>query len=155
MVSKEFLIDKYEMKPHPEGGFYKEIQRGESTIDLNFGTRNLHTSIYFLIDGDNFSAFHKIRSDEYWFFHLGSAIDIHVIDEMGLYQVHRLGEEDNFQLLIKSNCWFAAELVDKSSFALVSCVVVPGFDFADFELASKDIIEIFPQHAAILSRLIR
>lgn len=155
MITKEFLIQKYNMMPHPEGGYFKEIVRSDSKIDTQFGSRNLHTSIYFLIEGDNFSAFHRIKSDEYWFFHQGSDISIHVIDNNGNYQLLELGSEKDYQVLIKANCWFAAELQNSKSFALVSCVVAPGFDFADFELATLDLIQLFPLHEKILSRMIR
>jgi len=80
-----------------------------------------------------------------------------VIDEDGKICSHLLGNnlvnDEEFQIIIKKNSWFAAEVVDKKSFALIGCTVSPGFDFSDFELANrKELINNFPEHQEIIKR---
>ena len=104
------------------------------------GARLVSTAIYFLLEGDNFSAFHRLRSDELWHFHAGSTITVHVIDPDGSYSEIHLGGDPEagevFQAVVKANCWFASQVRGPNSFALAGCTVSPGFDFADFELGS-------------------
>jgi len=133
------LIQQLHLQPHPEGGWYAETYRSEQT--LNDGKRNLLTSIYFLLTSENVSRFHRIKSDELWYFHEGSAVSVHTLDENG-HTIHQLGT--NFEkgeqpyLLVKAHTIFGSSLDTPNSYALVSCVVAPGFDFADFELFSKE-----------------
>lgn len=157
----ETLIKKFGLIKHPEGGFFSEVYRSEEIIEKSAlpgrydSGRNFGTSIYFLIDGKNVSNFHRIKSDEFWYFHLGSAIELHLIFPDGKYEKKLLGT--NFSdgevpsLLLPKNCWFGAKLVDKTSYGFVSCAVFPGFDFSDFELAKrKSLLEQFPQHKDII-----
>ena len=74
----EDIIKTLHLIPHPEGGFYKETYRSLETI--NSGKRQLMTSIYFLLTSENVSKFHRIKSDELWFFHAGSPLIVHVLD---------------------------------------------------------------------------
>ena len=67
--------------------------------------------------------------------------------------VNNISNGEIFQTVIKQNHWFAAELADKNSFCLVGCVVSPGFDFSDFELAKRDeLINMYPQHKDLIIR---
>ena len=160
----KYYIDKIQLVPHPEGGYYKEIYRAGEMIlaeDLtgNFkGNRNISTSIYFLLQRNDFSAFHRLKSDELWHFYDGSTIRISIIDEDEKFSEIFLGkniaEGEKFQAVIKKNCWFAAELADKSSFALVGCTVSPGFDFQDFEIADcEELIKKYPHYKDKIKRL--
>lgn len=162
----KYYIEKLQLQPHPEGGYFKEVYRsGEmilaESLSGNFiGNRNISTSIYFLLQRKDFSAFHKIKSDEIWHFYDGAAVKITVIDESGKLEEIFLGknsfESERFQAVVKKNCWFAAELIDKNSFALVGCTVAPGFDFQDFEMADcKDLINRYPNHESIIKKLCR
>ena len=72
------LIEKLALLPHPEGGYYKETYRSSETID---GEQALMTSILFLLTSDSPSHFHRIQSDEHWYFHEGSPLTVHVIGE--------------------------------------------------------------------------
>ena len=157
-------IEKLQLKPHPEGGYYKEIYRaGEIILPENLpmrykSSRNFSTSIYFLLEGNQVSNFHRLRSDEQWHFYDGSSIDVYVIDENGNLNKILLGrniEKGDFcKTVIKHNSWFAAELTDKTSFALIGCTVAPGFDFNDFELGKRDeLIKTFPQFRELIYRL--
>ncbi len=149
-------IEKLQLIPHPEGGYYKEIYRaGEMILQEHLpkrykSARNFSTSIYFLLEGNQVSNFHKLKSDEQWHFYDGSSIVIYVIDERGNLNKILLGRNidkgESLQEVIKQNSWFAADLVDKTSFALIGCTVAPGFDFSDFELGKRDeLINTFPQ----------
>lgn len=162
----KYYIDKLQLLPHPEGGYYREIYRaGEILLAEHLhgkytGNRNIATSIYFLLNEKDFSAFHRIKSDELWHFYDGAAVKISVIDEQGkLFEIHlgnNIAGGEVFQAVIKKNCWFASELMDKTSFALVGCTVAPGFDFQDFEMAKCDeLIKQYPQYKDTIKRLCR
>lgn len=158
------IISILDLKPHPEGGFFKETYRskGEFKIDRldqgYEGKRNYSTCIYFLLTSDNFSAFHRIKQDEIWHFYDGSPIKLHVISESGGYAVHKIGVDLNKgevpQFVVPGGNWFAAEVVDHNAYALVGCTVSPGFNFEDFELKSRDDLSLlFPDKKELISRL--
>ncbi len=162
----EKIVQKLDMKPHPEGGFFKETYRSKGVVPKEalsdeFGAqRNFCTAIYFLLTADNFSAFHRIKQDEIWHFYEGNAIDIHVIDVHGVYEKHVVGMDiDNGefpQLVVPAGAWFASGLSKQNGYALVGCTVAPGFDFADFELAErKDLIQQFPKHKDVITKFTR
>ncbi|MGA9269892.1 MAG: cupin domain-containing protein [Lutimonas sp.] len=160
------IIEKLELEPHPEGGYFKETYRSsgeieEKTLGPDFkGKRNFSTCIYFLLTSNDFSAFHRIKQDEIWHFYDGSPIRLHVIAPSGEYSKHRIGRElalgETPQLVVPAGCWFAAEVVNESAFSLVGCTVSPGFDFRDFEMGSRpELISLFPEHEKIISKLTR
>lgn len=166
MLTHQNIISDLELQKHPEGGYYKEVYRSEGIISKNSwgddfeGNRNYCTSIYFLLTGEEFSAFHKIKSDELWYFHAGSAIEIFIINLNSELRTLKLGQNfekgEQFQGFVPANCWFASRVIDKESYALVSCSVSPGFDFADFELGKRDeLVKQFPQHQQIITDLTR
>lgn len=158
------IIKHYNLQPHPEGGFYKEVYRSKESIAANAlperftGDRNFSTAIYFLLEQGNFSAFHKIKSDECWHFYAGGCLEIFMIDETGNLDTIKLGSnflnKENFQFVVPANCWFASTPAAGVSFAFVGCTVSPAFDFADFELAKRDeLIKLYPQHKSIITKL--
>ena len=165
MKSKEYWIENLELLPHPEGGYYKETYRSELNINLENlnpqwkGERSLCTGIYFLLERENFSAFHRIKSDELWHFYAGDPITIHMIDNEGKYSSqdvgNRIDQGEVLQFLVPANSWFASEVKGNKSFALVGCTVSFGFDFNDFEMADESLMKEFPEHKEVLSRLIR
>lgn len=149
------IVDQLNLKPHPEGGFYAETYRSEETIPNK--DRQLMTAIYFLLTSDNVSRFHRIKSDELWFFHAGSPLIVHTLDENG-HTEHKVGinasNGESPQLLVKKNTIFGSSVMEEKGYSLVSCVVSPGFDFKDFELFTKeDLLPLFQEHEAIISRL--
>jgi predicted cupin superfamily sugar epimerase len=123
------------------------------------GNRSFSTAIYFLLPFGNFSAFHRIKSDEVWHFYEGGVLHIHVIHPNGDYECLKLGSNMNngesYQLVVPANAWFASEPVgDPGSFVLVGCTVAPGFDFSDFELAEEAALtNEFPKHKELIRRL--
>ncbi|MBZ0180220.1 MAG: cupin domain-containing protein [Melioribacteraceae bacterium] len=163
MYSYNDFVEKLNLEKHPEGGFFKEVYRSDETIKKDHlpnrfnGGRNFLTSIYYLLQGDQISKLHRIKSDEIWHHHYGSNIIIHTIDENGNIVSHKLGT-DNLdvcipQVIVKRGLWFCAEVEDKNSFALCGCTVSPGFDFKDFELGDFDkLCKIFPQHKSFITK---
>jgi len=161
MQDAVFWINKLGLKAHPEGGFYNETYRsGEkistSALPPRFSSdHSFGTAIYFLLRSEDISAFHRIKSDELWFFHAGSPVEVFFLTENGV-EVHLLGntEEASFQLLVPANAWFGAKVIDANSFTLVSCTVSPGFEFEDFELAKRhDLFLEFPDQEELIRRL--
>jgi predicted cupin superfamily sugar epimerase len=129
--------------PHPEGGHYRETYRAASTITPPGGDapRSLATAIYFLLQGDEVSALHRLRADELWHFHAGSRLRVVELTPDGALREHRLGLDveagEQPRVAIPAGSWFGAQVADRTGFTLVSCTVAPGFDFADFELGER------------------
>ncbi len=144
------IIAKLNMIQHPEGGFYRETYRGAEQIPTEDGRqRSTGTAIYYLLKDADKSHFHRLKSDEIWFFHQGTALEVLQITADGKIDIQTLGNGLNdgqvLQLVIPANTWFAARVKNEKGFALVSCVVAPGFDFADFELGDKsELKRLFP-----------
>lgn len=128
-----------ELEPHPEGGWYAETYRHPATTETPGGTRSLGTAIHFLLLPGESSAWHRVASDELWFHHRGGPLRLWLGDDgdvPGTPVELLLGPDvtagERPQLLVPAGHWQAARPVDEA--VLVSCVVVPGFDFADFTL---------------------
>jgi uncharacterized protein len=163
-MTAQYYIEHLELQPHPEGGFYKETYRSKGKIAADCLPRDIErdrsysTAIYFLLQQGDFSAFHRIRSDECWHFYDGGTVLVHVLHQSGEYSCTRVGknihEGEVFQYLVPAGAWFASE--PASFFSLVGCTVAPGFDFADFEMAKKnELVKQFPQHENLIARLCR
>jgi predicted cupin superfamily sugar epimerase len=149
MNAKE-LIEKLSLKKHPEGGYYKETYRSsESLLLSNDKNRNLCTAIFFLLENDDKSHFHRIQSDELWFFHQGQPLEIVSIQHNRIQPIllgNDLSQNELPQAIIPANTWFASKVQRGSGYSLVSCTVSPGFDFADFEMAKReDLMRQYPQ----------
>jgi predicted cupin superfamily sugar epimerase len=125
------LAEKLDLQPHPEGGWYRETFRSATTItpDGYDGPRAAATAILFLLGPDESSAWHVVRSDELWFWHSGGPLSLRV----GRDAEPVLLGPDNPQALVPAGVWQSAEPAG-AEHVLVSCVVSPGFDFADFRL---------------------
>lgn len=160
------IVAKLDMKPHPEGGFYKETYRSDGVIPKDTlghrfsGARNYCTGIYFLLTSENFSAFHRIQQDEMWHFYGGSSLYVHVINANGVYTRHIVGmnldEGEIPQLVVPADCWFASSVKEKDNYSFVGCTVSPGFDFEDFELAERSkLIQEFPAHKETINKYTR
>jgi predicted cupin superfamily sugar epimerase len=165
-MTPEYFIKHLQLQPHPEGGFFNETYRSKGIIASQClpseftGNRHYSTAIYFLLQQGDFSAFHRIKSDECWHFYEGGTLLIHIIDEKGNYSCLHLGknihEGEVFQFVIPAGSWFASEPSAESEFSLVGCTVAPGFDFADFEMANaRTLLKLYPQHQSLIQRLCR
>lgn len=160
------LIETLRLQPHPEGGFFREVYRSAGIIPAQSlsvdygGARSISTSIYFLLPGDTFSAFHRLRSDEVWHFYLGDPITLHLIHPDGRHEKILVGpdveHDEQLQVVIPAGAWFAARVEKPEGWALIGCTVAPGFDFADFELADRStLVARFPEHATMITSFTR
>lgn len=136
-------IARLDLERHPEGGWYRQIHRsslelsGEALAASHGGPRSALTVIYYLLEHPDVSRLHRLASDETWHFHAGRPLRIVAFDESGSAETTVLGPggAHAFVAAIPAGRVFGAELLD-GGWALVSCVVAPGFEFEDFELVS-------------------
>jgi uncharacterized protein len=136
------LIDRLQLQPHPEGGFYRETWRSDlclprQVLPENYtGDRSAGTAILFLLPTGHFSRWHRVRSAELWFHQAGDPLELVIAETLdGATQIINLGRDYTFQAVVPGDRWQKARpLLGEAGYALVACVVVPGFDFADFEL---------------------
>lgn len=160
------LIQQYNLEPHPEGGWYCQTYKSDEQITAKSlpqrfgGNRAFSTAIYFLLEQGNFSAFHRIKSDECWHFYAGGPLHIYIIHQSGELEKISLGNDiergQTFQYVVPANCWFGSRPAPGSNYCFVGCTVSPGFEFDDLELAdSNSLLNVYPQHKAIIKELCR
>ncbi len=153
MYTGKYFIEKFGMKEHPEGGYYKEYLKSEEILENG---KRLWSSTYFLFKDRDVSCFHRLKSDEIWYYHSGSPLTVYIIQngelervKMGL-DVER-GEQP--QVLLPAGSIFGATM-DGTGYTLMSCMVSPGFTFEDFELIDREqLLKEYPQHELIIKRL--
>ncbi len=163
MQNADYWIQRLNLQKHREGGYF--IRKYQSPIILveDFlpkeysGARYCSTAIYFLLPGSEVSVFHRLLSDEIWFFHAGSSATIHLIDSDGYFLTKKIGlnleENEDPMVHIPANSWFAAEVNNPDEYTLVSCTVSPGFEYSDFELAKRiDLLKSYPNYTEIIQR---
>ncbi len=163
-----FWIRHLKLSQHIEGGYFSEVYKSQDILQSSqlpekftiASTRHCCTHIYFLLEKGQFSALHRIKSDELWHFYDGDPIIIYEIDLNGEMAKHVLGDDPSLGqqhfTAVKAGNWFGAALDDKSEFALVGCTVSPGFDYADFEMANREQLRTeFPQHRSLVDALTR
>lgn len=159
-----YYIEKLGLESHVEGGAFKEVYRSQLVIPGNVlpqqfhGDRHAGTMIYFLLKHGQFSAFHRIASDEGWHFYDGAPLTVYEIRPDGMLHTHHLGRnleaEENFYCTIKAGSWFGSRCNVPGGFSLVGCTVAPGFDFADFELGDREVLSAaFPEHRELIASL--
>ena len=159
-----YWIETLHLTKHIEGGSFKEVYRSpltaaHSTLPTSFITdKNFCTSIYFLLEKDQYSAFHRIKSDELWHFYYGDPLIVYEIDGSGNLIEHKLGNNpdngESFQCTIKAGNWFGSRVASGGEYSLAGCTVSPGFDFADLELAKRDALtKKYPQYSSLIIEL--
>jgi len=160
----EYWINHLGLTPHPEGGYFRETYRSPEML-LPAGlparyssVRVCSTAIYFLLKSGQVSKFHRLQSDEIWFYHAGIALTVYLIETDGtLCQIllgTALDKGEQPQVRIKHGVWFGANVNQENAYTLVSCTVAPGFDFDDFELATQgQLLSDYPQHKEIIEML--
>jgi len=131
MTSRPALAEQLDLQPHPEGGWYRETFRSPTMITPSGydGPRPAATAILFLLNPGETSAGHVVKSDELWFWHAGGPLSLWV----GRDTEPVVLSPANPQVLVPAGVWQAAAPAG-AEHVLVSCVVSPGFDFADFRL---------------------
>jgi uncharacterized protein len=130
------IIARLELKPHPEGGHFRETFRDPRTDAQG---RSASTAIYFLLARGERSHWHRIDAVEIWHYYAGHALTLQIADDNGRRAI-KLGPDlaagEVPQAIVSAHAWQAAE--STGDWTLVGCTVAPGFDFAKFELAEPD-----------------
>lgn len=143
MTSRPTLAEQLDLRPHAEGGWFRETWRSPVSFspDGYDGPRSAATAIYYLLNPGEESRWHVVRSDELWFWHGGGPLELRLGgtgDEPTAAGAVVLGAEVDSgrqpQVHIPGGVWQTARPLDESP-VLVSCVVAPGFDYADFRLS--------------------
>lgn len=165
MPTAEEYAELLNLRTHPEGGRFVESYRSTEEINRKknngeAGKRSLWTSIHYLLTKGEVSHFHKLKSEELWYHHDGGSLNIHMIYPDGTYEVGKLGKKlrsgEQQQILVPAGVIFGASLEENTDFALMGCMVAPGFDYADFTLMERaDLLAIFPKYEDIIKKLTR
>ncbi|MDM7859082.1 cupin domain-containing protein [Alteromonas sp. ASW11-36] len=148
------LIEKLNLKPHPEGGYYGEVYRSQQNVasPAHQQQRSAVTHIYFLLLKGQRSRFHQVQHDEIWNFYAGAPLKLlHIESDLALSspantttQAVTIGKSDSYVHVIPAKHWQAAE--SSGEYSLVGCSVAPGFDFADFRFMSTTQVGWIEQH---------
>ena len=130
------IIRLLNLKPHPEGGHYRQTFRDTRMID---SSRAASTAIYFLLARGERSHWHRVDAVEVWHYYAGAALELEIADEKGRRERVTLGCDlaagERPQAIVPAHAWQAARSL--GDWTLVGCTVAPGFEFAAFELAPK------------------
>jgi uncharacterized protein len=130
------VIRLLELKPHPEGGHFRETFRDAQRVE---GGRAASTAIYFLLARGERSHWHRVDAAEVWHWHAGAPLLLEVAQDGGQREHATLGWDfaagERPQAIVPAHAWQAAQSL--GDWTLVGCTVAPGFEFAKFELAPK------------------
>lgn len=164
MLKANETIKLLNLKPHPEGGYYRETYRADESIppdalpERYSGRRNFSTAIYYLLTPETFSSIHRLKSDEIFHFYLGDPVLVLLLFPDGTSKRIPLGNDilrgHLPQLVVPRNTWMGALLMKGGKFALMGTTVSPGFDFDDFETGNREeLIKKYPSEAELIARL--
>jgi uncharacterized protein len=162
--SAEQLIRVLDLKPHPEGGYYRETYRCEESISHAslpsrfHGDRQYSTAIYYLLPAGAVSRLHRIASDEVWHFYLGGPFTVVELRPDGSTDHVLLGPDvmggQRLQHTVKAGTWFGAYPNPGTDYALVGCTVAPGFDFAELNMGNRqELVAKYPREKQTIHRL--
>lgn len=138
------LIEKLQLQPHPEGGWFREIHRATEKVGTARGRRSALTTIYYLLERRQLSRWHVVRSEEIWHFYAGAPLELIVYDPASracrpaVLDAPSAGREPVG--VVRAGEWQAARSL--GDYSLVGCNVGPGFEFEDFQFVSA-----LPAHA--------
>lgn len=136
-LTAEDIVRRLDLKPHPEGGFFRETFR-DSRVDAD--GRAASTAIYYLLGLGEVSEWHRVDATEIWHYHAGAPMVITLSENGHDAQAHHLGPDllrgQAPQVIVPAHCWQTATSL--GAWTLVGCTVAPGFDFAGFEMAPPD-----------------
>lgn len=158
MKNAKYWVENLELLAHPEGGYFKEVYRSKDSFSPEGfeGERPYSTSIYFLIEEGNVSHFHRIKSDEIWYYHAGNPLSVFVIHKNGELEELKIGpnldQGEVLQAVVPAGTIFGSK--SAGIYSLIGCMVAPGFDFQDFELfKTSELLENYPEHESIIKEL--
>lgn len=148
MLNAEDIIKLLDLKPHPEGGYYKEIYRSDEIIQQESlpsrysGPRCFGTGIYYLLTPGDISMMHRVKSDETFHFYMGDPVELLKLYPDGSGEIIEIGPdlEKGMTLCatIEKNVWQGQRLKKGGRFVLFGTTVNPGFEFSDFEVGDRD-----------------
>ncbi len=166
------VIARLGLEPHPEGGYFRETYRSAATVDAPQGRRAAATAIAFLLTAGRPSRFHRLISDELWAWQGGAPLELWLLEQDGTARAVVLGSSSERAaalpaVRVPAGVWQAARVTAPAAgeparatapaaadWALVSCVVTPGFDHADFALGRREVLAAgWPQAAAVVEEL--
>jgi predicted cupin superfamily sugar epimerase len=164
MPSAAELIALLNLQPHPkEGGFFRETYRSATSLAADHlptyygGDRSAGTAIYYLLTPGNFSAIHRLATDEIFHFYLGSPVRMLQLDAAGGREIvlgPDLSAGHEVQVVVPRGVWQGSILEPGGAFALLGCTVAPGFDYADYEHGNRnELLKQYPAHADLIRRL--
>ena len=144
------LIARHQLKPHPEGGYYRETWRAEQLLP---GTnRSVGTAILYLLPEGQCSRLHRLDADELWHFHAGGGLQ--VVELTAGEPLVTVLSPEHPQHVVRAGTWFGSTPLTGAGYSFVGCTVSPGFEFAHFELGQRaSLLEAFPQARTWVERL--
>lgn len=156
MNSAEYYINNLNMEPHIEGGYFKESFLSKDEVSKD---KKLWSSIYFLLRTGEVSNFHRLKSDELWYYHDGEALTIYMITPEGELITKKLGKNiengETPQVLVEKGCIFGSAM-NNDGYALVGCMVSPAFHYDEFELFEREyLLDLYPKYEDIINKLTR
>ena len=156
MKTQEEWITDLNLEHHPEGGFYKRTEEPSKMVSVGDNQRRIYTSIYFLLTENNPSHFHQLTADEIWYYHDGQPLTVHCIFEDGHYEAVKIGKNsqkgERLHYTVPAGTIFGSTV--EKDYALVSCAVIPGFEFSDFKLfTQEELLAKYPEHRDIIELL--
>jgi predicted cupin superfamily sugar epimerase len=135
MITAEEIISLLELERHPEGGWYR--QTFEDTPEA--GMRAQSTAIYYLLEGGDLSAWHRVDAAEVWHWYAGAPLKLRLSHEGNVIDEYTLGPDlvagQRPQVVVPRHCWQTAKSL--GGWTLVGCTVAPGFQFSGFEIAPE------------------
>ena len=152
------LIKRLGLKPHPEGGFYRETYRSPGSVKIRGSKRCFSTAIYYLLVPGAVSKLHRLSSDEVFHFYLGHPVTWVLLGPKAKKTKVVLGPDSRkgrqFQMMVPAGTWFGGFLNPGGHFALMGTTVAPGFEFGDFVLGQRqELLRSFPGARKEIMRL--
>ncbi|APB33464.1 hypothetical protein GlitD10_1144 [Gloeomargarita lithophora Alchichica-D10] len=157
-MNPQEVIQRWQLQPHPEGGYYREIYRSPLEVSLGQEPYNACTHIYWVLSQGDFSAWHRVRQgDEIWHWYGGDPLELHTLGRGGQpnYQC-RIISGENPCGVVAQGVWQAAQLVAGGRWVWCGCTVSPGFSFARFDLGERaQLLREFPDQRDLITQLTR
>ena len=135
MEESKKIIEKYKLIPHGDGAYFIEPYSSSSSSN----ERAFAASIYFLLDQNDITPFHKLDCDDIWFYHQGVGMNVYFVEKDNTVSVRQLGigEGQNPMVIVPKNTIFGAENIDPKGYTFISCINVPRFMPQGYELITK------------------
>lgn len=139
-----------DLKPHPEGGYYRETYRSPTAIPDSSPRRAYSTAIYYFLVPGSVSKLHWLTADEVFHFYLGDPVTWVLLSPGGNMKKITLGQDmkkgHQLQMVLPAGTWFGGLLNEGGQYALMGTTVAPGFEFEDFVLGKREeLLKAFPK----------